>query len=456
MTDTTTKDQVPANETGETTNEILSDRGAPKVKTRREQNIFWTLLPVIIIVTVLASLAIGGWFAWRTHRLAQENTSEGAGNVASKTSIGKRRNVDIPESTRRLGVDGEDTAPGQGTQGSGGPRVPAIVSDNPRQAGTSVTAQGQGQAQPIPVQSNQGNSQSAPEAPPRSRYDAPLRFGANRAAQGGPQGGQLYGQPYSSPAAMPSNPGITKASPGTRPDYTVGTVAPVTMPTAAAPQQQLPKGSLSLQTLKTEKAEATLIGNRNFLLAKGGSMDCVLDTALRSNQPGMLRCALTKDLWSDNGQVLLAGRGSILNGEYPSDVKAGQTEIPVIWSRLKTSEGVVIDLASPATDSLGRSGLGGTVNNHWGQRVGAAFLLSFVKDAIGYATATHGNNNATTGVVYGNTANTGEAMADTILKSTINIPATIERAHGTRVKVLVARDLDFSNVYELQLNKEGK
>lgn len=450
MTDTTiNKAQGPSKEpeTGEATNEILPDRGAPKVKPRREQNLFWTLLPVIIIVAVLASLVIGGWFAWRTHRLAQESTTEGAGNVASKTSIGKRRNDDIPDSTRRLGVDGEEPVPSQG----GTPRVPAIVSDNPRQPGTPGAAQGQGQgqAQPIAVQGNQGNGQNAPEAPPRSRYDAPLRFGITETAQGG----QPYGQPYTGSAVMPGTPGITKASPGTRPDYSVGSPAPASMPAAAAPQPQLPKGSLSLQTLKTEKAEATLIGNRNFLLAKGSSMDCVLDTAMRSNQAGMVRCALIKDLWSDNSQVLLAERGSSLVGEYPSDVKAGQTEIPVIWSRLKTAEGVVIDLASPATDSLGRSGLGGTVNNHWGQRVGAAFLLSFVKDAVGYATATHGTSNAATGVVYGNTANTGESMADTILKSTINIPATIERAHGTRVKVLVARDLDFSKVYDLQLNR---
>lgn len=440
MTDTTTsKTQGPANEpeTGEAANEILPDRGAPKVKPRREQNLLWTLLPVIIIVVVLASLVIGGWFAWRTHRLAQENTTESAGNVASKTSIGKRRNDDIPDSTRRLGVDGEESAPAQG-----GTRVPAIVSDNPRQTGTPGASQGQGQA-PNAVQGNQGNGQNAPapEAPPRSRYDAPLRFGITETAQ------------YASPAAMPTGTtGITKASPGTRPDYSVGSPPPAAMP-ASTPQQQLPKGSLSLQTLKTEKAEATLIGNRNFLLAKGSSMDCVLDTAMRSNQAGMVRCALIKDLWSDNSQVLLAERGSSLVGEYPSDVKAGQTEIPVIWSRLKTSEGIVIDLASPATDSLGRSGLGGTVNNHWGQRVGAAFLLSFVKDAIGYATATHGTSNAATGVVYGNTANTGESMADTILKTTINIPATIERAHGTRVKVLVARDLDFSKVYDLQINR---
>jgi type IV secretion system protein VirB10 len=241
------------------------------------------------------------------------------------------------------------------------------------------------------------------------------------------------------------------AGAGTRPDYSVPAASPTTTQ-STFPATPVAKGGLNLQTLKTPKAEASLIGNRDFILAKGASADCDLDTAMRSNQPGMVRCILIKDVWSDNGRVVLMERGSTMTGEYSASVQQGQAEIQVIWNRVKTPYGVVVELASPATDSLGRAGVDGEVDNHWGQRVGAAFLLSFVKDAIGYATATNGTN-STTGTVYNNSANTGESMADTILKSTINIPPTITRAQGTRLKVFVARDLDFSKVYELKLNR---
>lgn len=408
-------------------NEMELARGAPKVKARAERNVFMSLLPMVLVLAVAAVVALGGWFAWKMHRESQEANAENAGNVASKTSIGKRRGGDV-ESARRLGVDGEDPASAPARP------VPAIAQDNAA-------------AQPIPVvQQGKPGSAPAPEPPPRSRYDAPMRFGPGMSmsdAAIGP-GGQPFAR-TAAPTGMPA--GITRAGSGTRPDYSVPVADATPFPAAAPPA---PKGSLNLQTLRTEKAEASLIGNRNFILAKGASMDCNLDTAMRSNQPGMVRCSLTKDVWSDNSAVLLAERGSTLTGEYAADVRQGQAEIQVIWNRIKTTHGVVVDLASPATDALGRAGVDGQVDNHWGQRFGAAVLLSIVKDAIGYATATRGTTQAT-GVVYGNTAQTSEGMAETILKQTINIPPTITRAQGTRLKVFVARDLDFSKVYELQL-----
>ncbi|KAG1275941.1 hypothetical protein G6F57_023258 [Rhizopus arrhizus] len=49
--------------------------------------------------------------------------------------------------------------------------------------------------------------------------------------------------------------------------------------------------------------------------------------------------------------------------------------------------------------------------------------------------------------------NTGDAAKDavtTVLENTINIPPTLYRNQGGRVGIYVARDLDFSSVYELR------
>lgn len=80
-----------------------------------------------------------------------------------------------------------------------------------------------------------------------------------------------------------------------------------------------------------------------------------------------------------------------MTGEFGGRVRTGQTRIYVLWNRIKTPKGVVVNLDSPGSDALGRSGVDGEVDKHWGERIGNAFLLSLIQDAIGYA-ATRGNN----------------------------------------------------------------
>lgn len=259
-------------------------------------------------------------------------------------------------------------------------------------------------------------------AVPRNRFDSPLlpNEGTGKDGQGGYGGGS---------ATM---------------------VQPVAT-SAAAAQQGTNAGTFdgNLKSAPTPKAQAGLIGNRNLLLAKGTLLDCVLNTAINSNIPGMVSCTLTRNVYSDNGKVLLLERGSQVTGEFGGRVKTGQTRIYVLWNRIKTPKGVVVNLDSPGSDALGRSGVDGEVDKHWGERIGNAFLLSLIQDAIGFA-ATRGNNqNGSSQMYFQNTQQTGDNMANTILKDSLQIPPTITKKQGERVAIFVARDLDFSAVYDL-------
>lgn len=235
------------------------------------------------------------------------------------------------------------------------------------------------------------------------------------------------------------------------PDTNANTTRSASAAKVAEPKPAATGLSSLLQSTTTARAYANQLGNRNFILAKGNAIDCVLNTRLDSSVPGMTSCIVTRNVYSDNGKVLLVERGSLVTGEYTTVLGRGSSRIFVLWDRIKTPQGVVIQIDSPAADELGASGLPGYVNNHWGARIGAAVLLSMIDDVLEYERNKQESENGI--VVFGSdsaSSKTGQRMAEKVLDSTINIPSTLHKNQGERVSVYVARDLDFNSVYELQ------
>lgn len=208
-----------------------------------------------------------------------------------------------------------------------------------------------------------------------------------------------------------------------------------------------------LKPTVTEAVAATVLPRRNYLLAKGATLDCALETAIDSSVPGMTTCRLTRDVYSDNGRVLLLDRGTQLVGEYAGSLQRGQARMFLLWTRAKTPAGVAVDLNSPSTDSLGRSGISGYVDNHFWERFGAAILTSFIKDTVSVVASNRTQKSGTGGGItnnYGGTMESGQEIVGAMLREQSAIPSTLIVNQGQHIQVLVARDLDFSQVYGLR------
>lgn len=225
-----------------------------------------------------------------------------------------------------------------------------------------------------------------------------------------------------------------------------------------------------------ETARATKNNRIDALVPQGTMIRAVLETAVQSDLPGMVRAVVTEDVWSFDGRRILIPAGSRLIGEYKSGIAVGQTRVFVVWTRMLRSDGVSVQLGSTGADGLGRAGNAGFVDNHYLERFGAAIMLSIVGGGAQYIAGLGQNYNSsvpstttTTDPVTGqvttiqtqpnqqtlqarqiaaaNVSQTLTQIADEALRNSINIPPTIYLDQGTRVIVFVRRDLDFSAFY---------
>ena len=351
-------------------------------------------------------------------------------------------------------------------------RIPALV-PTPEEAAEPIGVRRTGQASPA-----SGSKPIAPE-------DAPVMLLSGRPGLAAGQAASKRAQPGADPAvdADAGLPGgsldetrrnlegyqrqlqglldtltrSTAAATGASPAAPPAGVPPIGGPPlgVAAPGVASPIGGGlfggQLQSSATPRATAGLLGNRSLTLPKGTAFTCALKTKVISATSGFIGCQVLRNVFSDDGRVLLVERGSHMDGEYrAASVRPGTVRIPVLWTRIRTPHGVTVDIDSPGTGPLGESGIDGYVDNRWPERIGAAMLVSLINDAVQLVIQNQANDVQGETIVLPSTTSSTSKLAEKVLESTINIPPLIYQNQGGIVGIYVARDVDFSSVYELK------
>lgn len=428
--DSSQEREPPASADAEGANPAPQDRGIPSVNRVRSMQSRVTG----VLATAFVGLVVAGMLAWYYMRAFHPSAADP--RIRPNTTARAQTDVGLPPlgpiRPPRLASVTQPPAPAHGIESLLGPRPP-----DPQAGDVSMPTP------PGPTAAVYGGSSPAAHKSPRAQA-------LER---------RLGGQVSSSSAASLSGPAAGAQEPPAGESASAGNLgaAPGPLLVSAASESGGPtsehrtRGANALHALLTPDVEpavtAHVLPTQRFLLPQGAFIDCTLETALDSTLPGMTTCITATDTFGVDGKVVLLERGTKLVGETRGEVEQGQARVFVLWTQARTPTGVVVPLASPGTDELGRAGMPGRVDRHFLDRFGAALLITVIDGAVQRA-ATPSNSNGSNVVL--NPSASDQVLTE-ILRGTVNIPPTIHKDQGDRVQVLVARDLDFRSVYDLRL-----
>jgi type IV secretion system protein VirB10 len=425
---------------------LEGEAGIPNVAEARVGSVSWKGISAVALL-VVSLVAVSGM---AVHRMLSSDDKDPAAN---------KRNADRPTAAanqpRRLEMPPMSEVKASAPDG---PKIPAITPNDEERA-EPIGVHRTGAAGPTGGRNTPVRPEDAPVmlVTARAGTQAPTPAAPGDPAESGMPGhyDQLVGAQRNLQGYQHQLQGLMDSLTKTSKLATGG--GGLTLPAAAADPGLAGRTASpglfggQLQGSTTPRVSASMLGDRSLIVPKGTAFTCALKTKVISAVSGMVGCQVQRNVYSDDGRVLLIERGSHLDGEYRiASVRPGMVRIPVLWTRIRTPLGLTVDIDSPGTGPLGESGIDGYVDNRWTERIGAAMLLSLIDDAVQINLRSETNTGgANTVLLPSTTANTSK-LAEKVLDSTINIPPLIYQNQGGIVGIYVAHDLDFSSVYELK------
>lgn len=208
---------------------------------------------------------------------------------------------------------------------------------------------------------------------------------------------------------------------------------------------------------KVERVDATKITALRRTIAQGRIIQATLESAINTDLPAPIRAIVSVDTYGEAGDVPLIPKGSRLIGVYNTTLTSGQTRVFVVWQRVIRPDGVDVQLGSPLVDAIGQAGVAGQLDTKF-QEIFARSLVSSVMNiamAIGTDKISGGSTTTTTSTTGSQT--TGDtvtaattnalnrlgAMTDSFIQRFISVPPTILVDQGTKVNVMVNKDVYF-------------
>lgn len=188
-----------------------------------------------------------------------------------------------------------------------------------------------------------------------------------------------------------------------------------------------------------------------YTIVSGEMLHAVLNVAMDSDLPGMVTATVTSPAYAYTGSQELIPKGSRLIGQYSSAVLQGQSRIFIMWNRVVLPDGVSVDINSPDTDSIGKSGEPADyINRHFWSRFGESVLLSILSAGVSNVDVQASDQYNSSQAYRMAIAESLQESAAGTLQQTISLKPTLVRYQGATINVFIAHDLSFYELYKQQ------
>ena len=186
-----------------------------------------------------------------------------------------------------------------------------------------------------------------------------------------------------------------------------------------------------------------------FRMVRAGRLiPATLTTAISSDLAGLVSAQIEEDIYATMGRAVMIPRGSKAIGYYQSSNEVtGHAKLQIEWREIITPQGVNILLTSAKTsDSMGRSGAEGNLNNRMWQRWGIPYTLSTLTNVLLLSIATRDNNsnsNQYSDSIYNQTQTDLSAIVQEILAQQKTIKPVVEIKAGSRIFIVPTHHIWF-------------
>lgn len=208
-----------------------------------------------------------------------------------------------------------------------------------------------------------------------------------------------------------------------------------------------------LNSESPRRIKASMLENPTMTVPAGTAIPCGTVSELDTTVPGQVSCQVSHDVYGADNKVRLIDTGAQVTGLVEGGLQRGQARVFVAWQRARNPDHVTIQLDSAGAGPLGAPGVGGQVNNYFWERFGNAMAVSVFGDAseAAFSHLTANSSSSDTTINLDNTSNTVDQLAQEVLRANMDISPTLYTPQGQPVIIYVSHDLDFSDVYRLEV-----